>query len=100
MTAEALTTKLARERLSAIKRFIPLRDRVRDKLQRRQDSHIDFFESSEQLFAPITTATRGVAAARERAICGDFPKEGQRRETSVIGALKKIAAKTKKHNRE
>ncbi|KAL3871413.1 hypothetical protein ACJMK2_039413 [Sinanodonta woodiana] len=45
MTAESLTTKLARERLSAIKRFIPLRDRVRDKLQQRQESQIDFSES-------------------------------------------------------
>ncbi|KAL3888541.1 hypothetical protein ACJMK2_000907 [Sinanodonta woodiana] len=53
MTAESLTTKLARERLSAIKRFIPLRDRVRDKLQRRQESQIDFSESSEQLFARL-----------------------------------------------
>ncbi|KAL3862719.1 hypothetical protein ACJMK2_008672 [Sinanodonta woodiana] len=50
MTAESLTTKLARERLSAIKRFIPLRDRVRGKLQQRQESQIDFSESSEQLF--------------------------------------------------
>ncbi|KAL3855010.1 hypothetical protein ACJMK2_014242 [Sinanodonta woodiana] len=58
MTTESLTTKLARERLSAIKRFIPLRDRVRDKLQQRQESQIDFSESSEQLFAPITTATK------------------------------------------
>lgn len=96
MTAESLTTKLARERLSAIKRFIPLRDRVRDKLQRRQESQIDFSESSEQLFAPITTATRDVKTATERAIYGDIPVEGQRRETSVIGALEKIAAETEK----
>ncbi|KAL3860965.1 hypothetical protein ACJMK2_007059 [Sinanodonta woodiana] len=50
MTAESLTTKLARERLSAIKRFIPLRDRVRDKLQQRQESQIDFSESNYRKF--------------------------------------------------
>ena len=96
MTAESLTTKLARERLSAIKRFIPLRDRVRDKLQQRQESQIDFSESSEQLFAPITTATRDVKTATERAIYGDIPVEGQRREKPILGVLEKIAAETEK----
>ncbi len=42
MIAEALTTRLARERLAALKKFIPLRDRVRDKLQRRQEAQTDF----------------------------------------------------------
>ena len=54
MTATALTTKLARERLEAIKKFLPVRDRLRNKLERRQEMQTDFSVSSEHLFAPIT----------------------------------------------
>ena len=94
MVGESLTTRLARERLAAIKKFIPVRDRVREKLQRRQEMQTDLSVSSEQLFAPITSATKDVKTATERAIYGDIPKEGQRREMPVLGVLEKIAAET------
>ena len=96
MIAEALTTRLARERLAAIKKFIPLRDRVRDKLQRRQQMQTDFSIGREQLFAPVTKATKDVKTATERAIYGDILKEGTRREVPVIDVLEKIAAETVK----
>jgi len=51
MTTEAFTTKLARERLAAIKKFIPVRDKVRNKLQRRQEIQTDFSIGSES-FSP------------------------------------------------
>ena len=47
MTAEALTTKLAQERLAAIKRLLPVRDSVRKKLQRIQEMQTDFSIGSE-----------------------------------------------------
>ena len=94
MVATSLTTKLAQERLAALKRFIPLRDRVRDKLQQQQESQIDFSESSQQLFAPITTATKGVTAATERAIYGDIPEEERKKKTPLLDTLEKIAAET------
>ena len=49
MVNESLTTRLARERLAALNRFIPLRDRVRNKLQTRQEMQTDFNVGSEQL---------------------------------------------------
>ena len=60
MVGESLTTKLARERLAAIKQFIPLRDRVRQQLQMRQQQQDDFVVGSEQFLKPITSATRDV----------------------------------------
>ncbi|KAL3866480.1 hypothetical protein ACJMK2_043774 [Sinanodonta woodiana] len=95
MTAEAMTTRINRERLEALKKFIPLRDRVRDKLQQRQQDQMDFTTSTEELFTPITTATKDVKTATERAIYGDIPKEGERHEAPLLGALEKIAAETK-----
>ena len=96
MTAEALTTKLARERLAAIKRFLPVRDSVRNKLQRRQEMQTDFSIGSEQLFAPITSANKDVKTATERAIYGDIPEEEERREVPILGVLEKIASETEK----
>ena len=60
MVGESLTTKLAREPLAAIKQYIPLRDRVRQQLQMRQQQQDDFVVGSEQLLKPITSATRDV----------------------------------------
>jgi len=37
----------------------------------------DFSIGSEHLFAPITTATKDVKTATERAIYGNIPEEGQ-----------------------
>ena len=96
MVNESLTTRLSRERLAAIKKFILLRDSVRDKLQQRQQAQTDFSSDTQQLFSPITKATSEVKTATERAIYGDIPKEGKRREVSVIGVLDKIAAETEK----
>ena len=67
MVGESLTTKLARERLAAIKQFIPLRDRVRQQLQMRQQQD-DFVVGSEQLLKPMTSATRVVKKLTEQAI--------------------------------
>ena len=72
MVNESLTTRLARERLAAIKKFIPVRNRVRQQLQMRQQQQDDFVVGSEQLFKPITSAT-----------------------IAATGVLKKIAAQTK-----
>ena len=72
MVNESLTTRSARERLAAIKQFIPVRDRLRKQLQIRQEQKDDFVVGSEQLFKPITSAT-----------------------TPILGELEKITAQTK-----
>ena len=51
MVGESLMTRLARERFAAIKKFIPVRDRVREKLQTRQQLQTDFATGTEQLFS-------------------------------------------------
>ena len=89
MTAEALTTKLTRERLAAIRKFLSVRDRVRDKLRQRQQAQTDFSMSSEQLFAPITTATRDVKTATERAIYGNIPEIERKKGHRCLILLKK-----------
>ncbi|KAL3890126.1 hypothetical protein ACJMK2_002419 [Sinanodonta woodiana] len=71
---------LARERLAAIKAFIPLQDRVRDKLQQRQQAQTDFSTSTEQLFSPITAATKDVTETTQ----------------PLLGALEKVAVETGK----
>ncbi|KAL3837503.1 hypothetical protein ACJMK2_022855 [Sinanodonta woodiana] len=78
MVYESQTTRLARERLAALKAFIPLRDRVRDKLQQRQQAQTDFTTGTEQLFSPITTATKDVIKTT----------------TPLLGALENIVAET------
>jgi hypothetical protein len=40
-----------------------------------------------------------VKTATERAIYGDIPVEGQRREKPILGVLEKIAAETEKNTR-
>ncbi|KAL3880861.1 hypothetical protein ACJMK2_033067 [Sinanodonta woodiana] len=42
MVNESLTIRLAKERLAAIKQFIPIRDRLRKQLQMRQEQKDDF----------------------------------------------------------
>ena len=69
-----LTTRLARTRLAAIKHLFPVRDRVRQQLQMRQQD--DFVVGREQLFKPITNAT-----------------------SAATGVLKKIAAQTEETRR-
>ena len=95
MVKESLTTKLARERLAALKAFVPLRDHIRDKLQQRQQAQTDFSTSTAQLFSPITTATKDVKTATERAIYGDIPSEGEQRFVPLLSALENIVAETK-----
>ncbi len=97
MTSESLTTRLTRERLALLKKFIPIRDDVRDKLQLRQQAQTDFSIGSEQLFAPVTKATKDMKLATERAIYGDIPKEGTRKEVPIIDVLGKIATETEKN---
>ena len=50
MVNESLTNRLARERLADLKKFIPLRDRVREKLQQRQEMQSDIYIGREELF--------------------------------------------------
>jgi hypothetical protein len=72
MVNESLTTRSAKERLAVIKQFIPVRNRLTEKLQTRQEQKDDFVVGSEQLFKPITSAT-----------------------TPILGELEKITAQTK-----
>ena len=78
MVNELLTTRLAREILATLKKFIPLRDRVRENLQQRQEAQTDFSTSTEQLFSPITAATKDVTKTTE----------------PLLGALEKVVAET------
>ena len=94
MVNESLTTRLNRERLAALKKFIPLRDRVRDQLQQRQTAQTEFSDEAQQLFSPITKASGEVKTATERAIYGDTDKEGKRREVPLLSILEKVAAET------
>ena len=93
MIAEALTTKLARERLASIKKFIPVRDNVRNKLQRRQEMQTDFSIGSEHLLAPVTTATKDVKTATKRAIYGE---KDPTKQTPLIDVFEKIVAETER----
>ena len=57
---EAQIKRLTRERLAAIKKFLPVRDAFRDHLQSQQQARAEFTADTERLFAPITTATKQV----------------------------------------
>lgn len=87
MVNESLTTRLARERLAAIKKYIPVRSRVREKLQQRQESQNEFNIGSEQLFRPITKLTK-------QAIYGDMSEEERKKKTPLLDTLEKIAIET------
>ncbi|KAL3870550.1 hypothetical protein ACJMK2_038603 [Sinanodonta woodiana] len=63
---EAQITRLNRERLEAIKKFLPVRDAFRDNLQRQQQQRDEFKIGSAELFQPITTATEKVVTAIEK----------------------------------
>ena len=89
MTAEALTTKLARERLAAIKRFLPVRDNVRNKLQQRQEMQTDFSIGSEHLVASITSATRCENCYRTCDLWEKDPTKQPRKETPLIDVFEK-----------
>ena len=78
MVNEALTTRLARERQAALKKFIPLRDSVRNKLQQRQQAQTDFLSDTQQLFSPVVKATGEVKTAT----------------LPILSALEKVAAET------
>ncbi len=54
------SAKLARERLEAIKTYLPVRDSVKQQLQLRQDSQVGFEEDTKQLFKPITDTTKDI----------------------------------------
>jgi len=96
MTSEALTIRLTRERLASLKKFIPIRDDVRVKLQLRQQMQTDFSIGNEQIFAPVTKATKDMKLATERAIWGE---KDPTKDTSLIGVLGKIATETEKTQR-
>ncbi len=49
------SAKLARERLEAIKKYLPVRDSVKQQLQSRQESQVEFEEDTKQLFKPISS---------------------------------------------
>ena len=56
-----------------------------------------YFATESEEFKPITTVTTDIKTATERAMYGNIPKEGERREeVPLFGVLKKIASKTEK----
>ncbi|KAL3875290.1 hypothetical protein ACJMK2_038212 [Sinanodonta woodiana] len=57
---EAQITRLNRERLAAIKNFLPIRDRFRDNLQRQQQARTESSIASAELFKPVTGVTKQV----------------------------------------
>ena len=83
---EAQITRLTREQLATIKKFLPVRDSFRDNLQARQQQRVELTADTEQLFKPITTATEKVVTATEKAGT----------ETAKVGTeTEKIAKRTK-----
>ncbi len=63
---EPHSAKLARERLEAIKKYLPVRDSVKEQLKSRQESRFEFEEDTKQLFKPITETTKGIQTVLER----------------------------------
>ena len=57
----------------------------------------DFSDTSEQLFSPITSATKDMKAATERAIWGEVDPTTKRKETPLVSLLEKIADETEKN---
>ncbi|KAK3602605.1 hypothetical protein CHS0354_034331, partial [Potamilus streckersoni] len=55
---EAPSTRLAQEKLKAISKFLPVHERLKEKLQQRQQAKTDLFEGNLQTFAPITTGIK------------------------------------------
>jgi hypothetical protein len=63
---EPHSARLARERLEAIKKYLPVRDSVKQQLQSRQESQVEFEEDTKQLFKPITETTKPLLPALEK----------------------------------
>ncbi len=59
-TGELHSAKLARERLEAIKKYLPVRDAVKQQLQQHQETQSEFEEDTKQLFKPITETTKDI----------------------------------------
>ncbi len=57
---EPHSAKLACERLEAIKKYLPVRDAVKQQLQQRQETQIEFEEDTKQLFKTITETTKDI----------------------------------------
>ena len=83
---EAQITRLTQERLTAIEKFLPVRDSFRDNLQARQQQRVEFAADTERLFKPITSATEKVVTATEN-VSTEVAKVGTETE--------KIAKRTK-----
>ena len=81
------TARLAQERLEAIKKFLPVRDSVRDKLQAQQQARVEFATSAEELFKPVTTPTEKAATDTKEALTG---------EAGILPTLTRTAADTEK----
>ena len=63
---EPHSARLARERLEAIKKYLPVRDAVKQQLQQRQESQVEFEENTRQLFKPITETTKSLLPVLEK----------------------------------
>ncbi len=77
---EAHSAKITRERLKAIKKYLPVRDAVKKQLQERQEGQVEFAEDTEQLFKPIIDTTKPLLPVLEK----------------TAEATEKIAKRTKK----
>ena len=85
---EAQVTRLARERLAAIKKFIPVRDKFRDNLQAQQQQRDDFRVGAVETFKPITESTEKIVAATEQV--GKETEKIARRTKQVKKSLKTL----------
>ena len=85
---EAQITRLTRERLAAIKKFLPVRDSFRDNLQTQQQQRVEFTAETEQLFKPITTGAEKVVAATEKV--GTDTEKIRKRTRKIKEKLKTI----------
>ncbi len=63
---EPHSARLARERLEAIKKYLPVHDAVKQQLKSRQESQFEFEEDTKQLFKPITETTKGIQPVLEK----------------------------------
>ena len=81
---EDYQTRLARERLATLNKYIPLRNELRDKFQRWQELKTEFSIGTEQLFKLITTTTKEIGKKNEAAIAEAVEKA----TAGVIPALK------------
>ncbi|KAK3607065.1 hypothetical protein CHS0354_027927, partial [Potamilus streckersoni] len=87
--SEAPSTRLAREKLKAISEFLPVHERLKEKLQQRQQVKTDILEGNLQTFAPIT-------AGIKTALYGD-PDDAFKRDDKkpISDLLKEISSNVK-----